>query len=63
MNKDLERFVEDRSKLRKNRAATNATTFVMLDLRHWDTHSVHFPVDVADRSRDPSLTGSTDQVA
>jgi hypothetical protein len=29
---DLEGFVEDRSQLREDRAATNATAFVMLDL-------------------------------
>ena len=29
---DLERFIEDRSKLRQDRATANATAFVMLDL-------------------------------
>ena len=43
---DLERFVEDRSKLRKVRAATNAKTFVMFDLRLWNDHPIHFPIDV-----------------
>jgi hypothetical protein len=43
---DLEGFVEDRSKLREDRAATNATAFVMLDLRLWDAHAVHLPIDV-----------------
>ncbi|MFN9433467.1 MAG: hypothetical protein ACK6DC_00840, partial [Planctomycetota bacterium] len=42
----LERFVEDRSKLREDRAAANAATFVMLDLRFWDAHAVHLPIDV-----------------
>ena len=42
----LEGFVEDRSKLGEDRAATNATTFVMLDLWLWNAHSVHFPIDV-----------------
>ena len=31
MSKDLERFVEDRTQLGKDRAAANAATFVMLD--------------------------------
>ena len=44
--KDLEGFVKDRSQLRKDRAATNTATFVMLDLRLWDTPSIHFPIDV-----------------
>jgi hypothetical protein len=42
---DLEGFVEDRSKLGEDRAATNATTFVMLELRLRNTHAVHFPID------------------
>jgi len=42
----LERFVEDRSQLREDRATTSATTFVMLDLRLWDAHAIHFPIDV-----------------
>ncbi|MFN7890127.1 MAG: hypothetical protein ACK5OC_07550 [Pirellula sp.] len=45
-SEDLERFVEDRSQLGEDRAATNATTFVMLDLRLWDAHAVHLPIDV-----------------
>ena len=44
--KDLGRFVEDRSQLGEDRATTNATAFVMLDLRLWNAHSVHFPIDV-----------------
>ena len=46
VTEDLERFVEDRSKLGEDRAATNATAFVMLDLRLWDAHPIHFPIDV-----------------
>jgi hypothetical protein len=44
--KELERFVEDGSKLGKDRTTANAAAFVVLD--HWlrDTHPVHFPVDV-----------------
>ena len=34
-----------RSQLGEDRAATNATTFVMLDLRFWNTHPIHFPID------------------
>ena len=44
---DFESFVEDRSQLGEDRAATNATTFVVLDLWLRDAHPVHFPVDVA----------------
>ena len=43
---DLKRFVEVRSQLGKDRAATNDAGFVMLDLWLWNTDSVHFPVDV-----------------
>gem|GEM_PF-6202422 len=43
---DLEDFVEDRSKLGEDRAATNATAFVMLHLRLWNAHPIHFPIDV-----------------
>ena len=39
---DLERFVEDRTQLRKDWAATNATAFVVLDVWLWDTHAFHF---------------------
>jgi hypothetical protein len=42
----LEGFVEDRSKLRKDRATTNATTFVMLDLWLGEAHPIQFPIDV-----------------
>jgi phosphatidylserine decarboxylase len=45
--KDLKSFVEDRSQLREDRATTNATAFVVLDLRLWDAHSIHFPIDVS----------------
>jgi|LakMenEpi03Aug12_release.lakeMendotaPanAssembly.Ray.scaffolds.fasta_scaffold1654624_2 hypothetical protein len=45
VSKDLERFVEDRSQLGKDRTATNATAFVMLDLWHRDARPVQFPVD------------------
>ena len=41
----LERFVEDRSKIREDRATANATTFVMLDLRLWDAHPILIPID------------------
>ena len=37
---DFEGFVQDRSQLGKDRATTNATAFVMLDLRLWDAHLV-----------------------
>ena len=43
---DLGRFVQDRSKLREDRAVANATTFVMLDFRLGDTHPIHLPIDV-----------------
>ena len=43
---DLERFVQDRSKLREDWAATNATTFVMLDFWLRDAHPIQFPIDV-----------------
>jgi hypothetical protein len=33
------------SQFRKDRATANATAFVMLDLRLWDTHPIHFPID------------------
>jgi hypothetical protein len=33
ITEDLERFVQDRSNLGKDRATANATAFVMLDLR------------------------------
>ena len=46
VTEDLEGFVQDRSKLREDRAVANATAFVMLDLWLWNTHSVHFPIDV-----------------
>ena len=49
---DLEGFVEDRSQLREDRAATNATTLMMLDFRFWNTHSVHFPIDVLPTQRE-----------
>ena len=42
----LERFIEDRSQLREDRAATNAPAFVMLDLWLRDAHPIHFPIDV-----------------
>jgi phosphatidylserine decarboxylase len=62
-SEDLEGFVKEGTQLGEDRAATNTGAFVMLVLRLGDAHPVHFPIDVADRSRDPSLTGSTDQVA
>ena len=43
---DLEGFVEDRSKLGEDRATTNATGFVMLDLWLWNTHPIHLPIDL-----------------
>jgi hypothetical protein len=43
---NLEGLIEDRSKLGEDRATTNATTFVMLDLRLGDAHPIHFPIDV-----------------
>ena len=43
---DLEGLVEDRSKFGEDRATANATTYVMFDLRLWDTHTIHFPTDV-----------------
>jgi hypothetical protein len=43
---DLEGFVEDRSKLREDRAATNATAFVTLELRLRDAYPIQFPIDV-----------------
>ena len=46
MAKDLARFVEDRTKLGEDRAAANATAFVMLDFWLWNAHPIHFPVDV-----------------
>ena len=46
VTEDLEGFVEELSTVGKDRAATNATAFVMLDLWLWNTHSVHFPIDV-----------------
>jgi hypothetical protein len=46
ITEDLERFVEDRSKLREDRAATNATAFVTLDLRLRDAYPIQFPIDV-----------------
>jgi hypothetical protein len=42
---DLERFIEDRSKFREDRATTNATSFVMLDLWFENAQAVHFPGD------------------
>jgi hypothetical protein len=48
---DLKRFIEDRSQLGKDRAATNATTFVMLDFWLWDTHPIQFPIDVLPTQR------------
>jgi len=50
-SEDLERFVEDRSQFRKDRAATNPAAFVVLDLGLWNAHSVHFPVDVVPAKR------------
>jgi hypothetical protein len=50
-SQDLEGFVKDRPKLRKDRAATNAPAFVMLDLRFWDAHPIHFPIDVVPSKR------------
>ncbi len=43
---DLERFIEDRSQLRKDWAATNPATFVVLDLWLGDAHPVQLPIDV-----------------
>lgn len=45
VTEDLEGFVQDRSKLREDQAATNATTFLMLDLRFRDARPMHFPID------------------
>ena len=42
--KDLEGFVEDWDQLREDRAAANATTFIMLNVRLGDAHSIHFPI-------------------
>jgi hypothetical protein len=39
------RFHRGSVEAREDRAATNATTFVMLDLRPGDTHAERFPVD------------------
>jgi len=47
----LEAFVEDRSQFREDRATTNATAFVMLDLGLWNADWVHFPSDVIQPSR------------
>ena len=60
--KDLERFVEDGTQFRKDRTATNPTTFVVFDLRLWNAHPVHFPVDVVPAKRQrfrrrPTLLG------
>ncbi len=49
---DLEGFVEDRSQLREDRAATNATTFVVLDLRLGDAHPIHLPINVLPTQRE-----------
>ena len=46
VTEDLERVVEDRSKLGEDWAATNAKAFVMLDLWLRDAHPIHFPIDV-----------------
>ena len=46
VSKDLEGFVENRSKLGEDRATANATAFVMLDFRLWNTHPIHYPIDV-----------------
>ena len=43
---NLEGLIEDRSKLGEDRATTNDTTFVVLDLRLGDAHPIHFPIDV-----------------
>ncbi|MBM3967493.1 MAG: hypothetical protein FJ308_20920 [Planctomycetes bacterium] len=48
---DLESFVQDRSEFWKDRATANATSFMVLDLRLWDAHSVHFPIDVLPTQR------------
>jgi hypothetical protein len=41
---DLERFVENRLQLGKDRAATNATTFVMFDFWLWNAQpQYHLP--------------------
>ena len=50
ITEDLERFVQDRSRIGrssgKDRAVANDTTFMILDLWLWDAHSIHFPIDV-----------------
>jgi hypothetical protein len=40
VSQDLERFIEDRTLLRKDWAATNTTTFVVFDLWLRDTHPI-----------------------
>ena len=45
------RLHRDRSQLRKDRAATDSPTFVVLDLWLRDAHSVQFPVDVVPSQR------------
>jgi hypothetical protein len=40
VSEDLERFVADRSQLRKDWSATNATALVVLDLWRWNTHPI-----------------------
>ncbi len=47
----LKRFVEDRSKLREDRATANATGFVVLHLWFGDAHPIHFPIDVLPTQR------------
>ena len=46
ITENLKGFVENRSKLGEDRATTNSTTFVMLDLRLWNANPIQFPIDV-----------------
>lgn len=48
---ELEGLVEDRLKLRKDRAATNSTAFAMFNLRFRDTLPIHLPIDIVPSQR------------
>ena len=50
-SEDLKSFIEDRSQLRKNRTTPNPAALVVLDLRFWDAHPIHFPIDVLPAQR------------
>jgi len=48
---DLERFVEDRTQLREDRATANAMAFLVFYLRLFDAHSIQFRIDVVPSQR------------